>query len=126
MLEGEKENILSMEKSYHKSGCRQAEALDAVSNAYKTFPCRFVWPNRPSVIFIFKAQRAVGNKLKYVKPWARLFVWQPKIPMIGIDMSEFKEKHSVRVWWCTSWFTVGYEEGGYLTEAVRRKTYLSF
>jgi ATP-dependent Clp protease ATP-binding subunit ClpB len=121
MLEGEKEKLLSMETELHKRVVGQAEAVDAVSNAIRRSRAGLSDPNRPIGSFLFLGPTGVG-KTELCKTLAS-FLFDTEDAMIRIDMSEFMEKHSVARMVGAPPGYVGYEEGGYLTEAVRRKPY---
>jgi ATP-dependent Clp protease ATP-binding subunit ClpB len=121
MLEGEKEKLLSMETTLHKRVVGQAEAVDAVSNAIRRSRAGLSDPNRPIGSFLFLGPTGVG-KTELCKTLAS-FLFDTQDSMIRIDMSEFMEKHSVARMVGAPPGYVGYEEGGYLTEAVRRKPY---
>ena len=121
MLEGEKEKLLSMETALHKRVVGQAEAVDAVSNAIRRSRAGLSDPNRPIGSFLFLGPTGVG-KTELCKTLAS-FLFDTEDAMIRIDMSEFMEKHSVARMVGAPPGYVGYEEGGYLTEAVRRKPY---
>ncbi|MDP5032427.1 MAG: ATP-dependent chaperone ClpB [Paraglaciecola sp.] len=121
MLEGEKEKLLSMESALHKRVVGQAEAVNAVSNAIRRSRAGLSDPNRPIGSFLFLGPTGVG-KTELCKTLAG-FLFDTEDAMIRIDMSEFMEKHSVARMVGAPPGYVGYEEGGYLTEAVRRKPY---
>ena len=121
MLEGEKEKLLHMEDALHKSLIGQNEAVDAVSNAIRRSRAGLSDPNRPIGSFLFLGPTGVG-KTELCKALAA-FLFDTVDAMIRIDMSEFMEKHSVARLIGAPPGYVGYEEGGYLTEAVRRRPY---
>lgn len=121
MLEGEKAKLLSMETALHKRVVGQGEAVTAVSNAIRRSRAGLSDPNRPIGSFLFLGPTGVG-KTELCKTLAG-FLFDTEDAMIRIDMSEFMEKHSVARMVGAPPGYVGYEEGGYLTEAVRRKPY---
>ena len=121
MLEGEKEKLLHMEDALHKRLIGQNEAVDAVSNAIRRSRAGLSDPNRPIGSFLFLGPTGVG-KTELCKALAA-FLFDTVDAMIRIDMSEFMEKHSVARLIGAPPGYVGYEEGGYLTEAVRRRPY---
>jgi ATP-dependent Clp protease ATP-binding subunit ClpB len=121
MLEGEKAKLLSMESALHKSVIGQSEAVNAVSNAIRRSRAGLSDPNRPIGSFLFLGPTGVG-KTELCKTLAN-FLFDTQDAMVRIDMSEFMEKHSVSRLVGAPPGYVGYEEGGYLTEAVRRKPY---
>jgi len=121
MLEGEREKLLRMEESLHKRVVGQSEAVVAVSNAVRRARAGLSDPNRPSGSFLFLGPTGVG-KTELCKALAE-FLFDSSDAMVRIDMSEFMEKHSVARLIGAPPGYVGYEEGGYLTEAVRRKPY---
>ena len=121
MLEGEKEKLLHMEEALHKRLVGQDEAVNAVSNAIRRSRAGLSDPNRPIGSFLFLGPTGVG-KTELCKALAG-FMFDTEEAMIRIDMSEFMEKHSVARLIGAPPGYVGYEEGGYLTEAVRRKPY---
>lgn len=121
MLEGEKEKLLHMEEVLHKRLIGQNEAVDAVSNAIRRSRAGLSDPNRPIGSFLFLGPTGVG-KTELCKALAG-FLFDTEEAMIRIDMSEFMEKHSVARLIGAPPGYVGYEEGGYLTEAVRRRPY---
>ena len=121
MLEGEKEKLLRMEKVLHDSVIGQNEAVDAVSNAIRRSRAGLSDPNKPIGSFLFLGPTGVG-KTELCKALS-LFLFDTVDAMVRIDMSEFMEKHSVARLIGAPPGYVGYEEGGYLTEAVRRKPY---
>lgn len=121
MLEGEKEKLLRMEEALHKRVIGQAEAVNAVSNAVRRSRAGLADPNRPNGSFLFLGPTGVG-KTELCKALAS-FLFDTEDALVRIDMSEFMEKHSVARLIGAPPGYVGYEEGGYLTEAVRRKPY---
>ncbi|MFJ3053623.1 MULTISPECIES: ATP-dependent chaperone ClpB [Pseudomonas nitroreducens/multiresinivorans group] len=121
MLEGEREKLLRMEDELHKRVIGQHEAVVAVSNAVRRSRAGLADPNRPSGSFLFLGPTGVG-KTELCKALAE-FLFDTEEALVRIDMSEFMEKHSVARLIGAPPGYVGYEEGGYLTEAVRRKPY---
>jgi len=121
MLEGEREKLLRMEDSLHQRVIGQQEAVRAVSDAIRRSRAGLSDPNRPNGSFLFLGPTGVG-KTELTKALA-LFMFDSADAMVRIDMSEFMEKHSVARLIGAPPGYVGYEEGGYLTEAVRRKPY---
>jgi len=121
MLEGEREKLVQMETRLHKRVIGQDEAVEAVSNAVRRARSGLQDPNRPIGSFIFMGPTGVG-KTELAKALAA-FIFDSEQAMIRIDMSEFMEKHSVARLIGAPPGYVGYEEGGYLTEAVRRRPY---
>jgi len=121
MLEGEREKLLRMESELHQRVMGQSEAVVAVSNAVRRSRAGLSDPNRPNGSFLFLGPTGVG-KTELCKALAR-FLFDTEEAMVRIDMSEFMEKHSVARLIGAPPGYVGYEEGGYLTEAVRRKPY---
>ena len=121
MLEGEKDKLLRMEDELHKRVIGQNEAVDAVSNAVRRSRAGLSDPNRPNGSFLFLGPTGVG-KTELCKALAT-FLYDSEEAMVRIDMSEFMEKHSVARLIGAPPGYVGYEEGGYLTEAVRRRPY---
>ncbi|MFK3941418.1 ATP-dependent chaperone ClpB [Pseudomonas monteilii] len=121
MLEGEREKLLHMEDLLHERVIGQNEAVTAVANAVRRSRAGLSDPNRPSGSFLFLGPTGVG-KTELCKALAE-FLFDTEEAMIRIDMSEFMEKHSVARLIGAPPGYVGYEEGGYLTEAVRRKPY---
>jgi ATP-dependent Clp protease ATP-binding subunit ClpB len=121
MLEGEQEKLLQMEAFLEKRVVGQREALEAVSNAIRRARAGLSDPNRPNGSFLFLGPTGVG-KTELTKALAA-FLFDSEDTMIRIDMSEFMEKHSVSKLIGAPPGYVGYEEGGYLTEAVRRRPY---
>ncbi|RKG38265.1 ATP-dependent chaperone ClpB [Acinetobacter rongchengensis] len=121
MLQGEREKLLHMEEFLHNRVVGQNEAVVAVSNAVRRSRAGLSDPNRPSGSFLFLGPTGVG-KTELTKALAN-FLFDSDDAMIRIDMSEFMEKHSVSRLVGAPPGYVGYEEGGVLTEAVRRKPY---
>lgn len=121
MLEGERDKLLRMESLLHQRVIGQNEAVVAVSNAVRRSRAGLADPNRPSGSFMFLGPTGVG-KTELCKALAE-FLFDTEEAMVRIDMSEFMEKHSVARLIGAPPGYVGYEEGGYLTEAVRRKPY---
>jgi len=121
MLEGEREKLLRMEESLHARVIGQDEAVTAVSDAIRRSRAGLSDPNRPIGSFLFMGPTGVG-KTELCKALAE-FMFDTEEAMVRIDMSEFMEKHSVARLIGAPPGYVGYEEGGYLTEAVRRRPY---
>src|SRR5690554_1219037 len=121
MLEGEREKLLRMEDALHQRVVGQSEAVVAVSNAVRRSRAGLSDPNRPNGSFLFLGPTGVG-KTELCKALAS-FLFDTEEAMVRIDMSEFMEKHSVARLIGAPPGYVGYEEGGYLTEAVRRRPY---
>jgi ATP-dependent Clp protease ATP-binding subunit ClpB len=121
MLEAEREKLVHMETRLHQRVIGQNEAVEAVSNAVRRARSGLQDPNRPIGSFIFMGPSGVG-KTELAKALA-VFNFDSEQAMIRIDMSEFMEKHSVARLIGAPPGYVGYEEGGYLTEAVRRRPY---
>lgn len=121
MLEGEREKLLRMEEELHGRVVGQHEAVEAVSNAIRRSRSGLSDPNRPNGSFLFLGPTGVG-KTELCKSLAG-FLFDTEEAMVRIDMSEFMEKHSVARLIGAPPGYVGYEEGGYLTEAVRRRPY---
>ncbi len=121
MLEGEKEKLLQMEDALHRRVIGQNEAVDVVANAIRRSRAGLSDPNRPIGSFLFLGPTGVG-KTELCKALAT-FLFDTVDAMVRIDMSEFMEKHSVARLIGAPPGYVGYEEGGYLTEAVRRRPY---
>lgn len=121
MLEAEKEKLLQMESVLHKRVIGQAEAVEVVANAIRRSRAGLSDPNKPIGSFLFLGPTGVG-KTELCKTLAN-FMFDSDDAMVRIDMSEFMEKHSVARLVGAPPGYVGYEEGGYLTEAVRRKPY---
>ncbi|MGH8426731.1 MAG: ATP-dependent chaperone ClpB [Gammaproteobacteria bacterium] len=121
MLEGEKEKLLHMEEALHQRVVGQDEAIAAVANAVRRSRAGLGDPNRPNGSFLFLGPTGVG-KTELCKALAA-FLFDTEEAMVRIDMSEFMEKHSVARLIGAPPGYVGYEEGGYLIEAVRRRPY---
>ena len=121
MMEGDREKLLRMESSLHNRVVGQEEAVVAVSNAVRRSRAGLSDPKRPNGSFLFLGPTGVG-KTELCKALAD-FLFDSEDAMVRIDMSEFMEKHSVARMIGAPPGYVGYEEGGYLTEAVRRKPY---
>ncbi|MCU1718143.1 ATP-dependent chaperone ClpB [Pseudomonas sp. 5P_3.1_Bac2] len=121
MLEGERDKLLKMEGLLHQRVIGQNEAVVAVANAVRRSRAGLADPNRPSGSFLFLGPTGVG-KTELCKALAE-FLFDTEEALVRIDMSEFMEKHSVARLIGAPPGYVGYEEGGYLTEAVRRKPY---
>ncbi|TVP84030.1 ATP-dependent chaperone ClpB [Thioalkalivibrio sp.] len=121
MLEGEKDKLLRMEEAVARRVVGQEEAVRAVANAIRRSRAGLSDPNRPNGSFLFLGPTGVG-KTELTKALAS-FLFDTEDAMVRIDMSEFMEKHSVARLIGAPPGYVGYEEGGYLTEAVRRKPY---
>ncbi|PRH83481.1 ATP-dependent chaperone ClpB [Arenimonas caeni] len=121
MLEGEREKLLKMEDALHGRVVGQHEAVKAVSDAIRRSRAGLSDPNRPNGSFLFLGPTGVG-KTELCKALAG-FLFDTEDAMVRIDMSEFMEKHSVARLIGAPPGYVGYEEGGYLTEAVRRRPY---
>ncbi|SNS26734.1 ATP-dependent chaperone ClpB [Pseudomonas segetis] len=121
MLEGERDKLLKMEDLLHQRVIGQNEAVVAVANAVRRSRAGLSDPNRPSGSFLFLGPTGVG-KTELCKALAE-FLFDTEEALVRIDMSEFMEKHSVARLIGAPPGYVGYEEGGYLTEAVRRKPY---
>jgi len=121
MLEGEKEKLLRMESELTKHVVGQSEAVEAVSDAIRRSRAGLSDPKRPIGSFLFLGPTGVG-KTELTKTLAA-FMFESSDAMVRLDMSEFMEKHSVARLIGAPPGYVGYEEGGYLTEAVRRKPY---
>jgi ATP-dependent Clp protease ATP-binding subunit ClpB len=121
MLTGEREKLLHIEEELHKRVVGQDEAIKAVSDAIRRSRAGLSDPNRPTGSFLFLGPTGVG-KTELCKALAG-FLFDTEDALIRIDMSEFMEKHSVARLIGAPPGYVGYEEGGYLTEAVRRKPY---
>jgi ATP-dependent Clp protease ATP-binding subunit ClpB len=121
MLEGEREKLLHMEDSLRASVIGQDEAIVAVSNAVRRARAGLQDPNRPIGSFVFLGPTGVG-KTELTKALAR-FLFDDETAMVRLDMSEYMEKHSVARMIGAPPGYVGYEEGGALTEAVRRRPY---
>jgi len=121
MLQGEREKLLQMEEKLHHKVIGQDEAVVAVSNAIRRSRAGLADPNRPIGSFLFLGPTGVG-KTELTKALAN-YMFDTESAMVRIDMSEFMEKHSVARLVGAPPGYVGYEEGGYLTEAVRRRPY---
>ena len=121
MLEGERAKLLRMEEELQARVVGQAEALKVVADAIRRSRAGLSDPNRPNGSFLFLGPTGVG-KTELTKALAN-FLFDTDEAMVRIDMSEFMEKHSVARLIGAPPGYVGYEEGGYLTEAVRRKPY---
>jgi ATP-dependent Clp protease ATP-binding subunit ClpB len=121
MLESEKEKLLQMEEALGKRVIGQSEAVHAVADAIRRSRAGLSDPNRPNGSFLFLGPTGVG-KTELCKALAE-FLFDTEESMVRIDMSEFMEKHSVARLIGAPPGYVGYEEGGYLTEAVRRRPY---
>jgi len=121
MLEGEREKLLHLEEELGKRVVGQEEAIRAVSNAIRRSRAGLADPNRPNGSFLFLGPTGVG-KTELCKALAA-FLFDTEEAMIRLDMSEFMEKHSVARMIGAPPGYVGYDEGGYLTEAVRRRPY---
>ena len=121
MMQGEKDKLLHMEDKLHERVVGQDEAISAVANAIRRSRSGLSDPNRPTGSFLFLGPTGVG-KTELCKALAG-FLFDSEDHLIRIDMSEFMEKHSVARLIGAPPGYVGYEEGGYLTEAVRRKPY---
>jgi len=121
MLEGEKEKLLRMEEALAKRVVGQDEAVRIVSNAIRRARAGLADPRRPNGSFLFLGPTGVG-KTELCKALAE-FLFDTEDAMVRIDMSEFMEKHSVARLIGAPPGYVGYEEGGYLTEAIRRRPY---
>ena len=121
LMEGEKHKLLKLEESLHERVIGQEEAVTAVSQAVRRSRAGLSDPNRPNGSFLFLGPTGVG-KTELCKALAEV-LFDSREAMIRIDMSEFMEKHSVARLVGAPPGYVGYEEGGYLTESVRRKPY---
>ena len=121
MLEGEREKLLKMEDGLHQRVVGQDEAIRVVSDAIRRSRAGLSDPRRPNGSFLFLGPTGVG-KTELTKALAE-FLFDTEDAMVRVDMSEFMEKHSVARLIGAPPGYVGYEEGGYLTEAVRRKPY---
>jgi len=121
MLEGDKQKLLRMEEALHQRVISQDEAVDAVANAVRRSRSGISDPRRPNGSFLFLGPTGVG-KTELCKALAS-FLFDTEEAMVRIDMSEFMERHSVARLIGAPPGYVGYEEGGYLTEAVRRRPY---
>ncbi|WP_166259127.1 ATP-dependent chaperone ClpB [Marinobacter salicampi] len=121
MLEGERDKLMRMEAELHNRVIGQDEAVEAVANAVRRSRAGLSDPHRPNGSFLFLGPTGVG-KTELCKALAS-FLFDTEEAMVRIDMSEFMEKHSVARLIGAPPGYVGYEEGGYLTEAVRRRPY---
>jgi ATP-dependent Clp protease ATP-binding subunit ClpB len=121
LMQGERDKLLQMERGLHERVIGQEEAIAAVSNAIRRSRSGLSDPNRPTGSFLFLGPTGVG-KTELCKALAT-FLFDTEEHLIRVDMSEFMEKHSVARLIGAPPGYVGYEEGGYLTEAVRRKPY---
>ena len=121
MLEGDRDKLLRMEDSLHQRVVGQGEAVSAVANAVRRARAGLADPHRPNGSFLFLGPTGVG-KTELCKALAD-YLFDSEQALIRIDMSEFMEKHSVARLIGAPPGYVGYEEGGYLTEAVRRRPY---
>jgi ATP-dependent Clp protease ATP-binding subunit ClpB len=121
MLEGERDKLLRMEEELHRRVVGQTEAVKAVADAIRRSRAGLSDPNRPNGSFLFLGPTGVG-KTELTKALAH-FLFDTDEAMVRIDMSEFMEKHSVARLIGAPPGYIGYEEGGYLTEAVRRRPY---
>ncbi len=121
MMQGEKDKLLQMEDKLHERVVGQDEAISAVANAIRRSRSGLSDPNRPTGSFLFLGPTGVG-KTELCKALAG-FLFDSEDHLIRVDMSEFMEKHSVARLIGAPPGYVGYDEGGYLTEAVRRKPY---
>ena len=121
MLQGDKQRLLEMEDALHQRVIGQSEAITAVSNAVRRSRSGISDPSRPNGSFLFLGPTGVG-KTELCKALAE-FLFDTKDALVRIDMSEFMEQHSVAKLIGAPPGYIGYEEGGYLTEAVRRRPY---
>ncbi|MEO8544828.1 MAG: ATP-dependent chaperone ClpB [Burkholderiaceae bacterium] len=121
LMQGEREKLLQMEDKLHQRVVGQGEAITAVANAIRRSRAGLGDPNRPTGSFLFLGPTGVG-KTELCKALAN-FLFDSEDHLIRVDMSEFMEKHSVARLIGAPPGYVGYDEGGYLTEAVRRKPY---
>ncbi|WMY95162.1 MAG: ATP-dependent chaperone ClpB [Arsenophonus sp.] len=121
MLKNEREKLLNMEEELHKCVIGQNEAVNAVSNAIRRSRAGLSDPNRPIGSFLFLGPTGVG-KTELCKALAN-FLFDSDNAMVRIDMSEFMEKHVISRLVGAPPGYIGYEEGGYLTEAIRRRPY---
>jgi ATP-dependent Clp protease ATP-binding subunit ClpB len=121
MLEGERDKLLHMEENLRRRVIGQEEAVVAVSNAIRRARAGLQDPNRPIGSFLFLGPTGVG-KTELTKALAE-FLFDSESAMVRIDMSEYMEKHSVSRLIGAPPGYVGYDEGGALTEAVRRRPY---
>jgi ATP-dependent Clp protease ATP-binding subunit ClpB len=121
LMQGEREKLLQMETKLHERVVGQDEAISAVANAIRRSRSGLSDPNRPTGSFLFLGPTGVG-KTELCKALAA-FLFDSEEHLIRLDMSEFMEKHSVARMIGAPPGYIGYDEGGYLTEAVRRKPY---
>ena len=121
MMQGDRDKMLAMEESLHERVIGQDEAVQAVANAVRRSRAGLSDPNRPSGSFLFLGPTGVG-KTELTKSLAN-FLFDSEDAIVRIDMSEYMEKHSVSRLVGAPPGYVGYEEGGALTEAIRRKPY---
>ncbi len=121
MLEGEKEKLIHMEDALHKNVVGQNEAVEAVSNAIRRSRAGLSDPHRPIGSFLFLGPTGVG-KTELCKTLAK-FLFDSKDAMVRIDMSEYMEKHAVSRLIGAPPGYVGYDQGGHLTESIRRRPY---
>ena len=121
MLQGEREKLLNMETALHKRVIGQDEAVSTIADAIRRSRAGLSDPNRPNGSFLFLGPTGVG-KTELCKSLAE-FLFDTEEAMVRIDMSEFMEKHSVARLIGAPPGYIGYEQGGYLTEAIRRKPY---
>jgi ATP-dependent Clp protease ATP-binding subunit ClpB len=121
LLEGERERLLRMEQALHRRVVGQEEAVEAVSNAVRRARAGLQDPNRPIGTFIFLGPTGVG-KTELARALAE-FLFDTEEAMVRIDMSEYQERHTVSRLIGAPPGYVGYDEGGQLTEAVRRRPY---
>ena len=121
MLQGDRQRLLEMEQALHKRVVGQSEAISAVANAVRRSRSGLSDPNRPNGSFLFLGPTGVG-KTELCKALAE-FLFDTEDAMVRVDMSEFMEQHSVARLIGAPPGYVGYEEGGYLTETVRRRPY---
>ncbi len=121
MLEGERDKLLHMEDALHKRVIGQDEAITTVANAIRRARAGLSDPDRPNGTFMFLGPTGVG-KTELCKALAE-FLFDTEEALIRVDMSEYMEKHAVARLIGAPPGYVGYEEGGYLTEAIRRKPY---
>ena len=121
MLQGEREKLLAMEAGLHQRVIGQDEAVSAISDAIRRSRAGLADPNRPNGSFLFLGPTGVG-KTELTKALAE-FLFDTEDAMVRLDMSEFMERHSVARLIGAPPGYIGYEEGGYLTEKVRRKPY---
>src|SRR5262249_41913858 len=121
LMEGEVEKLLKMEERLHQRVIGQEEAIRAVSNAVRRARAGLQDPNRPMGSFLFLGPTGVG-KTELARALAE-FLFDDQDAMVRIDMSEYQEKHTVSRLIGAPPGYVGYDEGGQLTEAVRRRPY---